>query len=165
MKKTLEKKEKEELFKVFQFSIYDKFIIENDLLFYLESSSKLKSRRILRFCLPFSFITSIFYQSHSLPIKGHMGWHRTWEEISKHYYYPNLYSLTHNLFISCHICLTNKVTKHHNQPLQSFTVSEPFEVLEIDHIIVGSTSTNGYNYILTVVDKFSLKNWFLPVKT
>ncbi len=35
----------------------------------------------------------------------------------------------------------------------------------MDHIIVGTTSKQGHKYILTVVDKFSLKVWFLPVKS
>jgi hypothetical protein len=165
----LEKEDEEildkEIRKVLPFDIKNHFIIEDHSLFYLESNSKLKSRRSLRLCLPQSLISETFNNNHSLPIKGHMGWLRTWEEISKHYYYPNLYSITLNLYNHCHICQSNKITKHHNQALQSIAATEPFEILEMDHIVVGITSKQGYKYILTITDKFSLKVWFLPVKS
>src|SRR5215471_15869728 len=63
------------------------------------------------------------------------------------------------------ICEQNKITNHQTTDYQFIFANEPFEILEMDHIIVNVESKNGFKYILVVVDKFSKKSWFLPSKT
>ena len=41
---------------------------------------------------------------------------------------------------------------------------EPFEILQVDHIVSVVEGEGGYNYILVVTDLFTGKSWFLPAK-
>ena len=156
---------KHEIKKLLIFDVENHFVIENDCLYYIESNSKFASRRVLRILLPKILIRDIFELHHCLPIKGHMGFNRTWGDIVRQYYYPNLYMEILNLFKKCQICEYNKVTKIQNTEYQFVVANEPFEIIEIDHIVIKVKSLNDYNYILVVTDKFSKKSWFLPCKT
>ena len=68
-------------------------------------------------------------------------------------------------FKKCEICQLNKNSNLINTEYQLIEASEPFEILEIDHVVVNVPSNNGFNYILVSTDKFSKKSWFLPAKT
>ena len=151
----------EETKKLLNFDIKNHFIIKDDILFYIESNSKYISRRILRIFLPKSMITTIF-DHRNLPNKGHLGFNRTYEDIVRQYYCPDLYNEITKLFKECHTCQTNKITRLITSEPQSIIATEPFEILEMDHIIVNNKSKNNFNYILVVTDVFSRKSWFLP---
>ena len=147
------------------FDIKNHFIIKDNLLFYFESNSKYISRRVLRIVLPKSMLKNIFDHHHNLPIKGHLGFNRTYEDIVRQYYSPDLYSEILKLYKECHICQSNKITRLITSEPQSIISTEPFEILEMDHIIVNVKSNNNFNYILVVTDVFSRKSWFLPSVT
>ena len=156
---------KDEIEKISPFNVANHFVIEDDCLFHVESNSKYISRRVLRVVIPKNLIKKVFIISHCLPIKGHMGFNRTWMEIVKNYYYPNLYIEILNLFNNCDVCKLNQITKQQSAEYQFIEPNEPFEILEIDHITINVLSKNGFKYILVVTDKFSRKSWFLPCKT
>jgi len=74
---------KDETKKILPFDIKNHFAIEDNILYYIESNSKYPTRRVLRIVLPKNLIETIFQLSHCLPIKGHMGFNRTWNELAK----------------------------------------------------------------------------------
>jgi hypothetical protein len=139
------------------------FILDNDILYYIENISKFPSRKLYRIALPASEHEKIFNLLHNHSLAGHLGFERLWSSMSSTYYYPNLYSITRSLYDKCHICNLNRNLKHHNSDILPIIPSCPFDILQVDHIIVNSVpKDNSYNYILVVTDCFSKKSWFLP---
>ena len=142
------------------------FEIENDVLFYIENISKFPSRRLKRFCLAPSQQLNIFKSLHDHSLAGHMGFERFWSNISSNYWYPDLYTNAKKFYDNCHICNMNKPIKKHNSQIVPVIANSPFDILQVDHIIVNSVpKKDDYNYILVVTDVFSKKSWFLPSKT
>ena len=80
----------EETQKLLSFDVKNHFIVKDNCLFYIESNSKYISRRILRIVLPRNMLNTIFDHHHNLPIKGHLGFNRTYEDIVRQYYCPDL---------------------------------------------------------------------------
>ncbi len=140
------------------------FVIEEGGLYYLEHQSKKKSRRILRLVLPMKDLTAVLDQFHKGPLGGHLGFERLWTSVSNEYWTPGMYTLVKKYYDACEVCAMNRTIKKHNTEMMHVRASEPLEIIEVDHMEVGVES-NGFNYILTVVDVYSSKVWFLPTKT
>jgi hypothetical protein len=145
----------------------DHFIFEDDTLYYLENISRFPSRRLKRIALPKEYHSNIFSLFHDHPLAGHVGFERFWSSISSEYWYADFYSLSRKYYDSCHTCNLNRPLKHHNSPIIPIIASSPFEILQVDHIVVNTFSKdpNVYKYILVVTDSFSKKAWFLPTKS
>lgn len=145
----------------------DNFIIENDTLFYLENISRFPSRRLKRLALPLEIHSQIFNLFHDHALAGHLGFERLWSSISSEYWYADFYSLTRKYYDSCHTCNINRPLKHHNSHIIPILPTSPFEILQVDHIVVNTTSKdpNTYKYILVCTDTFSKKAWFIPSKS
>jgi hypothetical protein len=145
----------------------DRFIIENDVLYYLENISKFPSRRLKRLALPKEYHEDLFKLFHDHALAGHLGFERFWSSISSDYWYVDFYSSTRKYYDSCHICNINRPLKHHNSPILPIISHSPFEILQVDHIVVNTHSKdpNIYKYILVCTDTFSKKSWFIPTKS
>ena len=85
------------------------------------------------------------------------------ESIAREYWCVDMMKKIKKLYESCDICERNKNIINKNDD-KHIIANEPFEILEMDHIIVDIES-KGYRYILVVTDVFSRKTWFLPAKT
>lgn len=142
----------------------DSFLIEDDALFYLDTIPSEKKRRFMRLVIPEVDINEILTNLHTLPIGGHLGFKRLFESFAREYWTPHLFERTKKFFKSCEVCTRNRLSSGPNaQPLH-VTATVPLEVIEVDHMEMKVPS-NGNYYILTVVDIFTKKVWFIPSKT
>lgn len=143
------------------------FILENGALYYLENISKFPSRRLKRLALPISYHEKIFNLYHDHSLAGHVGFERFWYSVCTEFWYVDFYSLARLYYEKCHICNINRPLKHHNSNISPIISHSPFEIIQVDHIVVNTTSQdpNTFKYILVCTDTFSKKAWFLPTKT
>ncbi|HYN44598.1 MAG TPA: reverse transcriptase domain-containing protein [Candidatus Limnocylindrales bacterium] len=135
----------------------DHFTYEDDVLYYLENISRFPSRRLKRLALPKECHSQIFNLFHDHSLAGHLAFERFWSSISSEYWYADFYSISRKYYDSCHTCNLNRPLKHHNSPIIPIVSSCPFEIIQVDHIIVNSSSKdpNVYKYILVCTDCFS----------
>jgi hypothetical protein len=151
----------------------DKFVFNDDILYFLENKSKYPSRRLLRAALPVELHLNYLDHYH-IHLGGHLSFSRFWEKISSSFFYPDFYEIVKNYIKKCDLCLRNTPKRSHNQELFPILPDEPFDIIQMDHIIVNVPSKSnqckscqqpGYSYILVVTDCFSKKVWFLPTRT
>jgi hypothetical protein len=143
--------------------VANNFVVEEGKLYYLEGNVKRKNRRLLRLCLAENDIIPMLDRLHKT-LGGHLGLDRLWISFSAEFWIPNLYERVKKYFLSCETCEQNRMHKKHNTNMLNITASEPMEKIEMDHIEMIIPSQD-YRYILTVVDLFSKKVWFLPTKS
>lgn len=140
------------------------FILEDGILFYLESPLHMKKRRLKRFVIAAGTLHQVLNGLHCLPCGGHLGLERLFAAASKLYWTPNMYQLVKKYFLECEICEKNRLMKQSNTKMLHIEATSPMEVVEADHIEM-KVESNGNLYILTVTDIFSKKVWFIPTKT
>jgi predicted aspartyl protease len=146
------------------YPVKDMVIIDN-VLYYISYNNMNKRRRFYRIVLTDSGLDEVFTNLHSSNLAGHLGFARTYENIAREYWSYNLYSKVKERYEKCRECKMNQLTRRTDVDDLRIIANEPFEILEMDHIVVGVEGEGGYNYILTVTDVFSGKTWFLPSKT
>lgn len=140
------------------------FVIEEGVLYYLETMPSIKKRRIKRFVLTEADLTGVLDNIHKLPCGGHLGLERLWMNVAKSYWMPGLYAKIKTYFEKCEVCAINRLMKVHNSEMKHVVATEPMEIIEMDHMEMGVES-DGYLYILVVCDVFSKKVWFIPTST
>ena len=111
--------------------------------------------------VPEYFRGKVFDLFHSL---SHPGIKGTQKLISRRYTWPGMKADVKQWCLSCAACQQSKIQRHAMSPLQGFVApSRKFQHIHVD--IVGPLpSFCDHNYLLTIVDRFSL--WFeaLPLR-
>jgi hypothetical protein len=145
----------------------DRFIIENDTLFYVQEGSKKKTiRRMLRIVIPDSLVQSIFDHYHNNSLNGaHYGLEKFWLKLSEECWAPDLFSRCRKYYNDCITCRENRTIKVKNSETLRVVATKPNQVLQMDHVIVDVETPEGYKYILSVQDVCSRKLWLFAVKT
>ena len=166
-----------EINSIFQQSLYIDWatlakaqLADQELLSFIEGHHSLKIKRVsvadtnltlvcddsqlgtLRPIVPAGFRRTIFNNIHNL---SHPGTKATFRTISKRYVWPNMKRDVSVWYRNCVQCQRAKVTRHNYAPLQRYPPpSQKFRQLNVD--IAGSLpNSNGYTYILVLVDRFS----------
>jgi hypothetical protein len=140
----------------------DKFSPSDEIVGYVEVKNS--KRHPLRICLPESLEKEVFEHFHAHPSAGHLGLAKFWFNLSKEYWAPNLYTRAKEYVENCDVCALNRNIKKFNSEMKHVEATRPLQVLQLDHVEVGVTSTEGYNYILSIEDVFTRKVWWLPSK-
>lgn len=109
--------------------------------------------------------TKLVHQVHNPPTAGHLGQAKTYELLSRHYYFPGLRTFVNTYVNGCHTCARNKSQRHKpHGPLQSLPIPQrPWQSISMDAIIKLPVS-NGYDAIMVFVDRFSKQAHFVPYK-
>lgn len=129
-----------------------RFFIKNDLLYYKYTPTG-EDSRLLCF-IPKGHRLSllrVFHDDHD-----HIGVDKTVDLILRHFWFPGLRHFVKKYVGHCIVCLAHKkVPRAPHQPIESWTKPDiPFSVLHAD-VLGPLTESNGYKYILIVVDSFS----------
>ena len=99
---------------------------------------------------------------HDSPIAGHPGYQKTQELIKRQYYWPRLASDIHSYTSRCNCCAcfkgSNMKPAGSAVPLQPSTM--PWVDVSVD-FITDLPLSNGFDSILTVVDRFSKETEFI----
>lgn len=101
---------------------------------------------------------------HDLPSAGHPGRWKTYELVSRNYWWPSMSIFVKNYVTGCDICQRMK-----NRPQQPFgplmpnKVPEgPWEIMTID-LITQLPESDGYNAICVIVDRLTKRAHFFPI--
>ena len=109
---------------------------------------------------------TILYQAHDSPLAGHVGRDKTYANVRRSYWWPGLHDAVKEYVATCDMCQRIKALRHkpHGllQPLE--VPKEPWTHISMDHIM-HLPSSNGYDSILVIVDRFSKMAKFVPAKS
>ena len=112
---------------------------------------------------------SILQTYHDSPSSGHFGHARTFELITRSYYWPKLRSFVERYVNSCETCNRNKPVRHAPfGELQSLPVpSQPWESISMDFIVklprsLDPISHASFDSIFVVVDRLTKMAYFIP---
>lgn len=120
-----------------------------------------------KLCVPKDLQLEIVAEIHdSLVESAHAGYHRTYNKVASVYYWPKMVQTIKQYVRTCDICQKAKPRRHGQRGfLKSIPIpSQPFEVVTMDFIMDLPVS-NGYNAILTIVDKLTKYAHFIPCNT
>lgn len=99
---------------------------------------------------------------HNSPIAGHPGHQRTFELLSRHYYWPGMRSFVQRYVESCERCQRGRRPKVSPIPLQTLEVPTGlWEHISYD-MIMGLPMDGTHDSILVIVDSFSKFAIFVP---
>ncbi|QRW25843.1 Retrotransposable element Tf2 protein [Rhizoctonia solani] len=108
----------------------------------------------------------ILESRHDALATGHPGQARTLELISRNYYWPSLKKFVNSYVSHCETCIrskpTNQVPTGLLKPLQ--IPERPWEDIAYN-MIVGLPVSEGFDAILTVIDRFSKMVHFIPTQS
>lgn len=106
----------------------------------------------------------IIQMHHDLPSAGHLGRWKTYELISRNYWWPGLTTDVKKYVSGCDICQRNK-----NRPQQPFgplmpnPVPEgPWDTITVD-LITQLPESDGFDAICVVVDRLTKRAHFFPI--
>ena len=114
-----------------------------------------------RLIVPPKLTKAVFDSVHSI---HHPGSKATKKAVSKFYIWPGLATDVSQWCKECSNCQASKVMKHNKTPFTPFQEpSYKFQAIHVD--IVGPLPySNGFSYLLTVVDRFSRWPVAIPMK-
>ncbi|HRO64990.1 MAG TPA: RNase H-like domain-containing protein [Candidatus Dojkabacteria bacterium] len=166
-KKLLEGNEEninEDIIKHFKLIKENLIIGEEGILYFSKTNTK-ATYDDLRIIIPNSLQTQIIKEYHALITGGHLGITKTYEKIKQHVWFPDMYRKIEQYIKKCDLCEPNRRYYINTEPFKPIKSTQPMEIIEIDHTGPLPETTNGNKYILSVVDHFTSKKWFIPVKT
>ncbi|KAJ1300254.1 hypothetical protein OPQ81_005083 [Rhizoctonia solani] len=128
--------------------------LENGLLYYHDRTYVPNEPEIRR---------AVLESRHDNPSAGHPGHFRTYDLLSRDYYWSGMKMSVSKYIDACDSCIRSK---HSNRTptglLQPIDLpNKPWEEIAYD-LIVGLPSSEGYDAILTVVDRLSKMVHFIP---
>ena len=137
--------------------------IENGVLYY--KWEEINNTRIL-LMVPDILKDEVLRHCHDIPISGHLGIRKTYKKVKHSFMWYKRYVDTKLYVKTCSSCNRNKKTnKKPRFNLGQYHASTPLEKVHIDLLGPFPTSTNGNNYILSIVDQFTKWIEIFPVKS
>uniref|UniRef100_A0A8R1EXY8 RNA-directed DNA polymerase n=1 Tax=Caenorhabditis japonica TaxID=281687 RepID=A0A8R1EXY8_CAEJA len=96
----------------------------------------------------------VFEEAHSGPFGGHWAADRVSAMLAKKVWWPRMKAWIMKWTKECQQCLCGNAQKILTSPLTPIETSKPLEVVALDLLDLGRSST-GNRYILTIIDLFS----------
>ena len=116
--------------------------------------------------VPSKMRNDVLKSYHDALTGGHQGQERTYEAIRLKYFWPKLYSDVQTYVKTCEGCQQAKRYIHQKQALlKPLPVGQVFSRLHIDILGPLPKSSEGFRYILMIVDSFSKWTEALPLRT
>ncbi|KAE9330134.1 hypothetical protein PR003_g15390 [Phytophthora rubi] len=149
-------------------SPHDPYILKDQLLYVQFTDDK--EAKVMRLCVPRSprnrLRTKNIEQFHDSSIAAHPGIRRTYLRIKQWYYWASLHEDVSDYVQSCETCTR---WKHSNAKKNGKLIPIPipkecWEVVSMD-FVTGLPESDGYDAIMTVVDKLSKRPIYCPVHT
>lgn len=111
--------------------------------------------------------TQLLGEHHDSPLAGHLGMDKTYDCLTRNYYWPNLRSDVRNYIKTCSACQANKGRNSKPQGLlQPLPIPQrKWEQVTMDFITQLPKTTAGYDAILVCVDKLTKMVHLAPTHT
>jgi hypothetical protein len=124
-----------------------------------------KQSEVMQLVAPPAYRDEIIQQAHAGFTGGHLGERRTVEQVHRRAYWVGWRTDTRRRYRKCGACAQFKrgATVHQGD-LQDMTVGMPWERLGIDITGPHPKSSNGFVYILTLVDYFTKWSDAFPIR-
>lgn len=94
----------------------------------------------------------------------HLGFCKCLSRLKMDFYWPGMNKDTENVILSCDACQKYKHDHTRKQPYGSLNGTCSFETIAVDITGPFKKSTDGYSYILGVIDHFSKYPMLIPLK-
>lgn len=140
----------------------DKFVLKEGLLYFKPGDGD-------RLCIPSSLKlrTQILHDNHDSMTAGHLGRDRTFEVLSRNYYWPGMYRDVSEYVRTCDSC--QKVKTPARQPpglLNPLEIpNQKWQGVSMDFIVGLPMTDAGFDAIMVVVDRLSKMTHLTPMKT
>ena len=137
------------------------YLLVDEILYYVGEGDH------LRLVLPSDLHRSVIDEAHTGYLGGHLGARKVYDTLSRDYYFKRMYTKVFKFVQACDKCKAVNLRKK-SVPIQEMPVPKyPFEQIAIDTCGPFMRTTNGNQYILTVVDLFSgyIESKCVPNKT
>lgn len=141
---------------------FDNFVLEDGTLYFINASSK-SARRNKRLVVPADKFAEVITLYHDSPLAGHLSADRTYAKIANDLWMPDLYSKVKSYCTACEICDRNRSFYQHNAAITPIVASAPMELIQIDHIGPFTPTPRKNQFILSVIDLFTKKKWYIAV--
>jgi len=106
----------------------------------------------------------IIKMHHDLPSTRHPGWWKTYELISRNYWWPGMTTFVKKYVMGCDMC--QQMKNHAQQPFGPFMPNKvpnrPWKIISID-LIMQLPESNSYNAICVIVDRLTKRAYFIPI--
>ena len=137
------------------------FLFEGGRLYHVAKPVKRDQNPRLQLVIPDGMIETILRAFHDSD--GHVGVDKTYEKIRERYYWDTMYRDVVYHLQECQCC-SQRNMRRKKHPLQSMPIPEaPMQLVGMDMVGPLPTSERGNNYILTMVDHFSMWPEAFPV--
>jgi hypothetical protein len=163
--KLMENEEVEDKIALNIFKQFHDYLIIEDNILYFYSKQKGTNRDEKRIVIPESLQNNFISSYHDLPSAGHLGTLKTFSRIAKHAWFPKMFRKVKEYCEKCSVCDKNRRFFKINDSLKPIVSTRPMEILIIDHCGDFNKTKKKNQYVLTVVDHFTRKRWFIPVPT
>ena len=131
------------------FKIRNYLSLENGILQFLETDAR-------KIVVPKQVVSLVLNFCHDIPLSGHRDFEKTFEKISKRFFWLFMHRDIKSYCESCHLCQTKKyLNKVSRAPLKPIVVREAWSLVGVDTIGPFKETVRGYSYILIAVDYFT----------
>lgn len=110
-------------------------------------------------------------EQHELPAHGHQGTDKTWERMSRDYYFPGMRKMIQDVVINCDLCNKSKSSRHATYGLlkPNETPSKAWTSIAFDFIVKLPASREpmtgvAYDAIWVIVERTTRYGYFVPYK-
>ena len=146
----------------------DQYTILNDRLYHLYSPRHKATGDaypvIRQLCIPRTLRRELLQSYHTDNM--HLGTDRLFNTLRQLFYWPSLYSDSYSIAVDCMACQeTKKMSRAAHAPLYSLPIQEVGDRIHIDIFGKLPTSTEGYSYILVVIESLSKFVELYPLRT
>lgn len=132
-------------------------IVKNGKVYIKVDNSLGNDSPIYRLYVPYELIPKLLNSNHDVPSAGHLGIEKTFERLSRLYYWPKMYETVREYVGNCHPCKSAKALNYSTRPpMGSFEIPElPFQRIYIDFLGPYPRSKAGFSYVMVVLDHLS----------
>ena len=116
--------------------------------------------------VPVTLRAFICRRYHGVPVSGHLGRRRSYDQIRRSYYWPGMYKDITRWIAACLACRQRKTPR----PLKAgfpgcvTTATRPWQKVSIDIVSTNMKSSTGHAYILTILDVFTRYTVAVPLR-
>jgi hypothetical protein len=116
--------------------------------------------------VPVTLRAFICRRYHGVPVSGHLGRRRSYDQIRESYYWPGMYKDVTRWVAACLACRQRKTPRPLKAGFPGYvsTATRPWQKVSIDIVSTNVKSSTGHAYILTILDVFTRYTVAVPLR-